>query len=272
MLGFGGNPLINIIANGEWKRASQMIQDNGNLVRKWSVAPSLTGGVAAADILPIHQACKMDTITVQFLETLLWAYPESLKKRETGFRRIALHIAIRARAPEEVIFFILDKYPQGAAVQDVLGRVPLHYAISNHSSMRVIQSLITICPATTRAADNLGWTPLHVASNMARSIEMVDILIECGAESVVSVTKKGNSPLMCATMSSGPDKQIIITRLMEEEAKFEKTAYFKNFRNAENEAMKSNHYYNGRPNAPVHSSRFWGIRKLKRSNSFRLVV
>ncbi len=266
---FGGNPLINIIANGEWQRANQMIQDNGNLVRKWSVAPSLTGGVAAADILPIHQACKMDGMTTQFLETLLFAYPESIKKRETGFRRIALHIAIRARAPEEVIFYLLDKYPEGAAVQDVLGRVPLHYAISNHSSMTVIQNLISICPATTRAADNLGWTPLHVAANMARSSEMVDTLVQCCSETVVMLTKKGNTPKMCAEMSKGPDRNPIISMLEVEEQKFEKTPCFKNFRDAERLASQIPHQLQHQGGA---SERFWGIRKLKRSNSFRLVV
>ena len=106
----GGNPLVNEIANGEWTRAKQMIEENGNLVRKWTAAPSLTGGVAAADILPIHQACKMPDVTIQFLEALLWAYPESIRKKETGFRRVALHIAIRARASNEVILYLLNNH------------------------------------------------------------------------------------------------------------------------------------------------------------------
>jgi len=262
---FGGNPLINLIANSEWNRARQMIEENGNLVRKWSVAPSLTGGVAAADILPIHQACKMSDVTVQFLESLLWAYPESIKKRETGFRRVALHVAIRARASDAVILYLLDKYPEGASTQDVLGRVPLHYAISNHSTMTVINSLISTCPATARAADNLGWTPLHVAANVARSAAMVETLVQCGSEAVVSATKKGNTPLMCAQMSEGPDKELIQSILIEEEQKFEKTAYFKNFREAENNDRRE-------VTSTLPGAKIWGVRKLKRSNSFRLVV
>ena len=260
----GGNQLIGHIALGEWQRARKMIEENGNLVRKWSVAPSLTGGVAAADILPIHQACKMSDLTVHFLEALLWAYPESIRKRESGFRRVALHIAIRARASNDVIFYLIDKYPEGVSTQDVLGRVPLHYAISNHSPMEVINTLISTCPATARAADNLGWTPLHVAANCARSAVMVDTLVQCGAESVVSATRKGNTPLMVAKMSEGPDRVLIESILIEEEQKFEKTAYFKNYREAENQA---------RAHPPYHGTdRFWGVRKLKRSDSFRLVV
>lgn len=260
----GGNPLIIEIANGQWERALEMINENGNLVRKWSVAPSLTGGVAASEILPIHQACKMDGVTVQFLESLLWAYPESIKKRETGFRRIALHIAVRARCSDEVIMFLLDKFPEAASTLDVLGRVPLHYAISNHSSMSIINSLISTCPAASRASDNLGWTPLHVAANCARSAEMVETLVRCGSESVVAATKKGNTPLLVAQMSEGPDRDLIVSILIEEEQKFEKTAYFQNFREAERIA---NHR---RP--PIPGTRYWGVRKMKRSNSFRLVV
>lgn len=263
----GRNPLTNLIANSEWARAKEMVEDNGNLVRKWSVAPSLSGGVHATDILPIHQACKMEGITITFLESLLFAFPESLKKRETGFRRIALHIAIRARVPDEIIFYLLNKYPEGAAVQDMLGRVPLHYAISNYSSMNVIKSLISACRATACAADNLGWTPLHVAANTARSAEMVEMLIECGVETVVSTTKKGNTPHMCANMSEGPYREMILEMLHREEKKFEDTAFFQNYREAETKERTTlgTDYY-------ASTSTFLGVRKLKRSGSFRLVV
>ena len=188
----GRNPLINLIANSEWLRAETIVEENGNLVRKWSVAPSLSGGVHACDILPFHYACKMEDVKVKFLESLLFAYPESIRKRESGFRRIPLHIAIRSRLPDDVILFLLNKYPEGAAIQDMLGRVPLHYAISNHSSIKVIHSLIKTCRSSACAADNLGWTPLHVAANTARSTEMVEILIQSGVETVVARTRKGN--------------------------------------------------------------------------------
>jgi hypothetical protein len=259
----GGNPLMNEIANGQWDRARKMINENGNLVRKWAVAPSLTGGVAAADILPLHQACTMSDVTVQFLESLLWAYPESIRKRETGFRRIALHIAVRSRCSNEVITFLLNKYPEAASTPDVLGRVPLHYAISNHTPMEIINLLISTCPAAARAADNLGWTPLHVAANCARSVVMVETLLQCGSESVVAFTKKGNTPLMVAKMSQGPDRDPIVAILIDQEQRFEKTAYFQNFREAENSA------YSRRSNL---SGYYSGVRKMKRSSSFRLVV
>lgn len=260
----GRNPLVRLIANDEWQRAKELVEENGNLVRTWTVAPSLSGGVHASDILPIHQAVKMDGATTHFLESLLFAYPESIKRCESGFRRLPLHIAIKARVSDEVVLYLLNKYPEAAAIQDVLGRVPLHYAISNYASMTVIKTLIKSCRSAACASDKLGWTPLHVAAITARSVEMVETLIESGIEAVVSKTKTGNTPLMCAIMSQGPFRDLIIELLDEEDAKFEKTAFFKNFRDAENKAKSC-------PSTST-TTRFYGLTKLKRSGSFRLVV
>ena len=262
----GRNQLVNLIASSEWQTAKELTEENGSLARKWTVAPSLSGGVNASDILPIHQACTMDNVTTHFLETLLFAYPESIKIRESGFRRIPLHIAIKAHASDDVIMYLLTKYPEGATVQDTLGRLPLHYAISNHSSMNIINDLIRTCRSTVCAADHLGWTPLHVAANIGRSTEMVKTLIDNGVETVVSKTRKGNTPLMCAFMSEGPFRDSIATILKEEELKFEKSAFFQNFREAE---KKSNpgYYFLTQSTNRVH-----GITKMKRTTSIRSMV
>jgi ankyrin repeat protein len=206
----------------------------------------------------------MDGVTMYFLESLLFAYPESIKRCESRFRRLPLHIAIKARVSDEVVLYLLNKYPEAAAIQDVLGRVPLHYAISNYASMTVIKTLIKTCRSAARAPDNSGWTPLHVAANTAMSVEMVETLIESGIEAVVSKTKRaGYTPLMCAIKSQGPFRDLIIELLYEEDAKFEKTVFFQNFRDAENKAKSC-------PSTSI--TRFYGLTKLKRSGSFRLVV
>jgi ankyrin repeat protein len=270
-MGRSGNSLVKLIAECKWGQAKELLEENGNLVRKWSVAPSLTGGVAASDILPIHQACKSEGCTIDFFESLLWAYPESISLPESGFKRLPLSIAIRSRQSDDVILFLLEKYPDSASTQDLFGRVSLHYAISNHSSMDVIRRLLSVCPSASYAEDNLGWTPLHVAANMARSVEMVKELVKYGPEAVVCVTKKGNTPLMCTQISTGPDRELIKVVLRHQEELFEETAYFKNYREAESE---ENQIHNGRTGASVAGlqSRFFGVRKLKKRGSFRIVV
>ena len=264
---FGRNPLVSTIANAEWIRAKELIEENGNLVRKWTVAPSLSGGDTASDILALHQACKMPDLTVSFLETLLFGYPESIRKKETGSRRFPLHLALRSRLPNEVILYILNKYPEACAKQDALGRVPLHYAISNYAPLSIIQTLVDICPASTSAADFRGWTPLHVAANTAHSAAMVEFFIEASPMSVVAHTRFGNTPLMAAKNGNGPDKSLIVILLTEEEKKVEKTAYFQNFREAE-----SNYNWASQKFPHLHSGPSYGVRKMRRSNSFRLVV
>lgn len=265
------NPLVKLIAECKWDEAKDLLNENGNLVRKWSLVPSLTGGVAASDILPIHQACKSEGCTVEFLESLLWAYPESISLPETGFRRLPLSIAIRSRQSDHVILYLLEKYPDAASTQDTLGRVSLHYTISNHSSMGVIHRLLTVSPSTSYAEDKLGWTPLHVAANMARSVEMVKELLKYGPEAVVISTKKGNTPLMCAQMSTGPARELIMVALRRQEELFEETAYFKNFRKAERDEKQVS-YGRDEASVPALQNRFLGVRKLKKRGSFRIVV
>ena len=219
----GQNPLINSIANNKWQNARHLIEEDRKLVKRWSLASCLSGGVKASDILPIHQACKMSEIPIQFLEDLISAYPESITKRESGFRRIPLHVAIRANLPEEVIIFLLMKYPEGATIQDILGRVPLHYAICNNMSVGFIKLLIKAYPSAVYVADNMGGlTPLHVAASTSVSREVVEVLTGCGVETVAARTSRGSTPSMCAKISEGPFHDSIVELLHEDEEKIKR--------------------------------------------------
>lgn len=220
----GDNRLTNSIANNNWQNARDLLEDDAKLVKRWSLARSLSGGVKAFDILPIHQACQMNEITIQFLDDLISAYPESITKRESGFRRVPLHVAIRANMPDEVITFLLTKYPEGAAVRDILGRVPLHYAICNNMSIGVIKLLIKAYPPAVNVADNMGGlTPLHVAASTSISTEVVEVLIDSGVETVVARTSRGSTPSMCAKISEGPFHDSIVKLLHREEERLERT-------------------------------------------------
>ena len=75
--------------------------------------------------------------------------------RESGTGRVPLHIAIRTRCSDEVIYFLLDRCPESARIQDILGRLPLHYAISNNVGMGLIERLVSQCPESSRAVDHM---------------------------------------------------------------------------------------------------------------------
>ena len=97
----------------------------------------------------------MPMVTVQFMEALLFANPTSIRMRESGTGRVPLHIAIRARCSDEVIYFLMDKCPESTRIQDILGRLPLHYAISNNVGDELIGRLVHQCPESSRAVDHM---------------------------------------------------------------------------------------------------------------------
>lgn len=264
---FGPNQLVQLIANNEYEKATRVLQSNASYARKWSVAPSLTGA-AVSDILPIHQAACMPMVTVAFMEALLFANPTSIRMRESGTGRVPLHIAIRARCSDEVIYFLMEKCPESTRIQDILGRLPLHYAISNNVGMGLIERLVRECPESSRAVDHMGWTPLHVAAHKSTNVETVQALVECCPEAVLHRTFKGNTPLACADANPHADKELIISLLKEEEKKFHSMPAFLNMREAE---LKEKRHPGPKQRGPE-GTRFLAIRKRVRSNSFRSVV
>jgi len=81
----GGNRLVQLIINEEWKKALENAQSDTALTRRWSICQSMTGGrMYVSKILPIHQACTKPNVQVSFIDSLIFAYPKSLQKCETG--------------------------------------------------------------------------------------------------------------------------------------------------------------------------------------------
>jgi hypothetical protein len=264
----GTNPLIQLIVDNEWQKALDMIQANGLLARKWSTAQSFTGvDQRQTSILPIHQACAKQNVSIHFLESLNFAYPEGMLRQESGALRCPLHIAIRTRVSDEVLFYMLDKFPEVISVADSMGRIALHYACSNHASMELVNRLITMCPESVRAADNMGWTPLHVAASIGHRDEVVETMLGCSPEACVMVTRKGNTPLDVANRSETKAKDAIVEMLKKEETKFHKTPTFENMM-----AAYQRHLKFAMPKTTAPTSRVWGVRKRVRSNSVRRVV
>jgi len=264
------NPLIELIFNSEWDKALKCLHSDGSHARKWNVAQSFTRDLRPTEILPIHQACAKNDVQVKFLESLIFAYPESLQMRESGALRTSLHIAFRARAPDEVISFLMKECPEAISTQDSMGRIPLHYAFSNHASPTIINKLIIAFPDSVRAPDNMLWTPLHVASSLYNSVEIFETMLEFCPEAVMMVTKKGTTIIDIAKSNPSKSKAFILDRLIKEQKKFHKMPVFQNFRDAEKRHEK--HEQISSSCFRRSTNKMWGTRKRVRSNSVRRVV
>lgn len=233
--------LVDSLFEENWSNVIEIIRAKPRLLRNRTLTRSFMNDGRTAQILPIHQACSMEFLPLDVLESLASAYPESLLKTETGLRRNCLQIAIRAGLHQDIIRFLLEKDPQAAIYQDSLGRVALHYACIKHDtySIDLIQELVQACPATVCATDKMShYTPLHLAASLCRSVDMIRLFISTSPQSVLMVSVKGLSPLDLALRtteksgSTSSHQREIVEILIGEEEKYRQLPLFSNFEKA----------------------------------------
>lgn len=73
--------------------------------------------------LPIHEICRHRP-PLNLLEVLVMAHPSSLSLKDVNNGSLALHFACRCGASEEVIRFLIKKYPNSVYAEDKYGCVP----------------------------------------------------------------------------------------------------------------------------------------------------
>lgn len=251
------------IVKSEWTQATSIIQSESELCQKWSISPSFFG--YTTDILPIHQACAMESVPLDFIVNLIVAYPEAATKIEQGQNRIPLHIAVKSRVSEEAIRFLIQSYPDGVRKMDLLGRIPLHYAVSNHLPTSIVRSLVEACPGSLGAVDNLDWTPLHVAAYVGASTDIVSFLVQSRPDIVATKNNAGWTPLRCAQESNTRNTDTIVAVLAVEEKKFQSSPIVMNFLEAEQKIK-----HTGIRN--LNYDKFRGVRKQMTSTSLCAVV
>lgn len=116
-----------------------------------------------------------DLIDCEVLQLCVEHYPDAAKDNN-GLDMLPLHCALAAQAPEEVIMFLLDKYPQGARVIAPSGQVPLFLALSRP---RIFHQLVRIYPGGVSMANRHGCLPLHCACSSYRAhLEVIQFLVE----------------------------------------------------------------------------------------------
>ncbi|KAL7490229.1 hypothetical protein ACHAW6_016018 [Cyclotella cf. meneghiniana] len=77
---------------------------------------------------------------------------------QSGF---ILHDAIKLGAPDDVLMFISERFPETLRQENDDGQYPSHVACSFGSSPAFISRCINMCPQAVAAKDNEGKTPLH---------------------------------------------------------------------------------------------------------------
>jgi hypothetical protein len=225
--------LHELMYDSRWNDATDYVNQNGRLASKYRRYPQFMNNKEDSFVLPIHVALTKADVTIEFIEALIFAYPNSLKKRESSQHKNCLHIAIKSRVPDNIILYLIRAYPEGGKLQDLMGRIPLHYSISNLRSLSLISTLIAVCPRSIRAQDKMGWSPLHVAADTLSSLDVIKLLSSESQETIFLTTMRGRTPLVVAKESDSKNKQEIVDFLQNAQKKLESLPVFKNFRNAE---------------------------------------
>jgi ankyrin repeat protein len=225
--------LNQLIFDGCWEEATSLVRANGRHSMKERKVHQFNGNQFATSLLPIHLACANPTVTLDFIEVLLFSNPASIKARESQFKRTCLHVALRCGLKDEIIFHLVEKFPEGLKIQDKFGRIPLHYAISNHRSSALISDFISRFPNTIHAADQLGWSALHIAISQGSPISIIEMIISESIEVITLTTEVGATPLHHALMSKDRNSKVIIDILSKAETALCKQPAVANFREAQ---------------------------------------
>jgi len=235
----GKNRLVELIASDQWEKAFNYIdRDNA---KRWSYgrctnpsstvehAPDMFNTSTAvscsrtrttqidSQILPIHQACSNQYLTLPFIQSLVDAYPRSLSMCDSLTMRTPLHLAIIYGIGEHVVSYLLEKQYSSAKVQDYRGRVPLHYACADGFvgwTMPVVKRLVRRCPETIRATDDTEWTPLHVAAIHSENVDVIELMLSLSPEAVLMTTKNGDTVIDLVEYNISRAKDLILARLV----------------------------------------------------------
>mmetsp|Transcript_2097 Transcript_2097/g.3191 ORF Transcript_2097/g.3191 Transcript_2097/m.3191 type:complete len:212 (-) Transcript_2097:60-695(-) len=201
------------------------------------------GGHRDSDVLPIHMALSQGDVPMELIQALLSAYPASIYKKETGYGRNCVHIALKSFVSDSIISYLIQLNPKACQDQDKLGRLPLHYAVSNLHSFDMMNEILTVYPEATKSWDNLGWTTLHIACQTYSSLEVIEALLSRYPEAVLMETKRGSTPLAVAYNSKTNNKENIIPVIEPIDAAYRNLPFIQNYRAATAKSIYRGHKY-----------------------------
>mmetsp|Transcript_7007 Transcript_7007/g.8728 ORF Transcript_7007/g.8728 Transcript_7007/m.8728 type:complete len:305 (+) Transcript_7007:152-1066(+) len=223
--------LKELISDRQWERSIDVVKCKSRVAKKKFIVPCFLNEYRGkAEIYPIHQALSSPSVPLELIDALLFAYPKGIHKKDSAMRRNCLHIALRAAVRDEVLIYLIEKYPSLVCEQDSQGRVPLHYATSNFASFEVIKKMVNICPKAIAAPDEKGWTPLHVAVSKSSNPEVVELFLAECPEAIGLRTNAGSNPLKIVELCPSVNSEFFVTILSDKGSEFERQPSFTNFR------------------------------------------
>jgi hypothetical protein len=157
--------LVELISKQKWKFVLRRVEEKPAEARmKYEMMLGGTEGQEPIETraLPIHKAlCLKPPLNV--VESMLAAYPESVKVTDERWGRLPIHMALLSNANAQILKLLVVSLPTSVQIAEKKdGRVPLHLACLFGSPYEV-SLLLTAHEYSIDARDRYGKTPLELA-------------------------------------------------------------------------------------------------------------
>jgi ankyrin repeat protein len=94
--------------------------------------------------LPIHYACARRTACTQVVALLLQEFPDAARCASRNKKMLPVHVALNKVAAVEIVFQLLDIYPESAGIKAQNDELALHIACRTNMSLEVIKRLVEL--------------------------------------------------------------------------------------------------------------------------------
>jgi len=126
---------------------------------------------------PIHCACESSQPSLEIIRTLVNQDPETIHVKCEG--SLPLHLSLMVSASADVIFTLLDFYPESAGVMSGRSELPLSIACNRRAPIEIIQRLVELYPQGLSVADQRGRIPLwHAILGSNTRLEVVKLFVQ----------------------------------------------------------------------------------------------
>ena len=154
--------LVVALNANEWEDVVKRVTKKSCEAQVWTLSDSPMDPPCHS--LPIYMALRRKA-PLEVIEALLKAYPEAARMREY-YGMLLLHVACQAGASLEVVQAIHQSNQQAAQIQDLTGMLPLHLACSSEACRcDVICYLLDAYPESLEIRDSKGFLATEYVRN-----------------------------------------------------------------------------------------------------------
>lgn len=167
------------------------------VLAKISSSPDELRSCDNGGFLPIHNACFQGNVPLNVIETLVEAYPQSIKQKSQTYGLLPLHCAVHhySSTNSEVVKFLLRNYKEGASAKEENGRTPLiyHLLVCQSPSLEMTKLLVHAHLDAVRICDSGKWNPLHYAAYRG-NWEISQYLIDMYPDALLEENNENKTP------------------------------------------------------------------------------